>query len=216
MKYYPVFLDLRGRPCLVVGGGTVAERKAVSLLDAGADLTIVSPSLTPALRELVHRNKVRHRPKVFEEPDLTRFFLAIAATNNPTVNTTIAAACRARGVLVNVATAPEASAFIVPSVVERGDLMIAVSTCGASPALAKKVREDLEHAYGPEYGVFTEKLALLRQRLLAVVPSETARRQIFQAVVDSDVLDLIRQGAVREADLRIEEVVKSRSGAGGG
>jgi precorrin-2 dehydrogenase/sirohydrochlorin ferrochelatase len=216
MKYYPVFLDLRGRPCLVVGGGTVAERKAVSLLDAGADLTIVSPSLTPVLRELVQRNNIRHRPKVFEEPDLTRFFLAIAATNNPTVNTTIAAACRSRGVLVNVATAPEASAFIVPSVIERGDLVIAVSTCGASPALAKKVRKDLEHAYGPEYGAFTEKLAHLRRRLLAEVPTEAVRRKIFQAVVDSEVLALIRRGAVREADLLIEEIVKGVGGAGGG
>jgi precorrin-2 dehydrogenase/sirohydrochlorin ferrochelatase len=113
---------------------------------------------------------------------------------------------------VNVATSPDESSFIVPSVVERGDLLIAVSTCGDSPALARKVREDLEKAYGAEYGVFLEKMANLRRRLLQEVPDEEVRRKVYQAVVDSDVLSLLRAGQVHEAERRIAEVAKAITG----
>ena len=212
MNYYPAFLDLRGRPCLLIGGGTVAERKAASLIDAGASLTVVSPSLTPSLQELASRNSIRHRQKHFDESDLAGVFLTIAATDDPEVNRAAAAACRSRGILANVATEPEAGSFIVPSVVERGDLLIAVSTSGASPALARKVRADLERMYGPEYGVLLEKMAVLRQRLLREVPDEAVRREAFRAIVDSDVLDLLREGAGDRADRRIAEIVRTAAG----
>jgi precorrin-2 dehydrogenase/sirohydrochlorin ferrochelatase len=162
VRFYPAFLDLRERPCLVVGGGTIAERKAVALFDAGADLTVVSPSLTPALETLSHKNKISYRPKSFEERDVNGMYLAVAATNDPGVNSAVARACRQRGILVNAASPPEESTFIVPSVVDRGDLLIAVSTSGNSPALSRKVREDLERTYGSEYAVFLEKMALAR------------------------------------------------------
>jgi precorrin-2 dehydrogenase/sirohydrochlorin ferrochelatase len=113
---------------------------------------------------------------------------------------------------VNVATAPEAGSFIVPSVVARGDLLIAVSTCGGSPALSRKVREELERSYGPEYGVFLRKMAVVRQRMLREVQDEAVRRETFRAIVDSDVLGLLREGAVDRADRRIEEIVKSVTG----
>jgi precorrin-2 dehydrogenase/sirohydrochlorin ferrochelatase len=188
----------------------VAERKARSLFDAGADLTVVSPVLiTPALRELAHKNKIMHRAKRYDEHDLTGMYLVVAATGDPAVNAAAAADCRRRGILVNAATAPDDSTFIVPSVVERGDLLIAVSTCGGSPALSRKVREELERAYGPEYGLFLEKMALLRRKLLHDVADETVRRKVFQALVESDVLYLLKDGAVHEADLRIAEIVKA-------
>lgn len=212
MKYYPVLLDLRGRPCLVVGGGGVAERKAIALFDAGADLTIVSPSLTPALEALSHKHKIVHRQERFDEHDLVGMYLVIAATNDAAVNTSVAHACRQRGILINAATPPEESTFIVPSVVERGDLLIAVSTCGSSPALAHKVREDLERAYGPEYAAFLERMGLLRRKLLHEVADEAVRRRVFQAVVDSDVLSLLKAGAVHEADRRIAEIAKTVAG----
>jgi precorrin-2 dehydrogenase/sirohydrochlorin ferrochelatase len=214
VKYYPAFLDLRERPCLVAGGGAVAERKAIALFDAGADLTIVSTSLTPRLENLAHRNKILYRPKTYSDDDLAGMFLAVAATNDPAVNVAIGRACRQRGILVNVVTAPEESSFIVPSLVERGDLLIAVSTCGSSPALSRRVRENLEKDYGPEYGLFLEKMALLRRRLLREVPDDSVRRKVFQAVVDSDVLYLLKAGAGHEADLRIEEILKALAGAG--
>ncbi|MHB8845397.1 MAG: precorrin-2 dehydrogenase/sirohydrochlorin ferrochelatase family protein [Nitrospirota bacterium] len=211
MKYYPVFLDVRGRRCTVVGGGQVAERKAVSLFDAGADLAVISPSLTPALAELAGKGKITHHSKQFDETDLAGAYLVIAATNDAAVNEAVARACRKAGILVNAATSPDEGTFVVPSVVERGDLLIAISTCGDSPALARKVREDLERSYGPEYGVFLEKMALLRRRLLHGV-SEEMRRKIYQAVVDSDVLYLLKAGQAHEADHRIAEIVHAVSG----
>lgn len=212
MRYYPILLDLRERPCLVVGGGAVAERKAISLFDAAADLTVVSPALTPALENLAHKNKIVHRRKPFDEHDLMGMYLVIAATDDPAVNAAVARACRQKNILVNVASPPEESSFIVPSVVERGDLLLAVSTCGSSPALAKQVRLDLERTYGPEYGMFLEKMSLLRRRLLHEVADEEVRRKVFQAVVESDVLYLLKGGAAHEADLRIAEIVKAVAG----
>ncbi len=212
MRYYPVYLDLRGRTCVVVGGGEVAERKSGSLIIAGAHLVVVSPDLTHSLQDLAEQGKLIHRKKNFEANDLRGAFLAVAATDDPVVNGAVAEACREEGVLVNVATSPEAGTFIVPSVVERGDLLIAVSTCGDSPALARRVRQDLEKSYGPEYGVFLEKMSVLRRRLMAEVADEGARRKIYQAVVDSDVLSLLKGGAVQDADRRIAEIVKAVAG----
>jgi len=212
MKYYPAFLDLRDRPCLVVGGGPVAERKAIVLFDAGADLSVVSPTLTPHLLELADKGKITYHPRNFNEHDLTGMFLAVAATDDDAVNDAVAHACRKAGILVNVATSPDESTFIVPSVVERGDLLIAISTCGDSPALARRVREELERTYGAEYGVFLEKMALLRRRLLQDMPNEEVRRKVFQALVDADILYLLRAGQVHEADQRILDVVKTVAG----
>lgn len=212
MKYYPAYLDVRERPCVVVGGGRIAERKAVALFDAGADLAIVSPSLTPVLAELAGKGKITHHPKAFTEQDITGAYLVIAATNDAAVNEAVARACRKHGILVNAATSPDEGTFVVPSVVERGDLLIAISTCGDSPALARKVREELERAYGPEYAVFLEKMAGLRRRLMQTVPDENVRRTVYQAVVDSDVVYLLKAGQAREADLRIAEIVKTVAG----
>jgi len=206
MKYYPAYLDLRERPCVVIGGGAVAERKALALLEAGAAVTIISPMLTPKLHDLSESGKITHLQKQYEGKDLSDAFLVIAATDSAEVNTLVAAACRKKHVLVNVAVPPEESSFIVPSVVERGDLLIAISTSGTSPALAKKVRQDVEQRYGAEYELFLSKLSAIRKRVLEEVPDESKRRQVFQAIVDSDVIDLIRQGKTHAAELRMAEI----------
>lgn len=206
MKYYPAYLDLRDRPCMVIGGGTVAERKTLALLEAGAEVTIISPALTPKLSELSDTGKITHLRKQYEEEDLSGEFLVIAATPSREVNTLVAAACRKKRMLVNAAVPPEASSFIVPSVVERGDLLIAISTSGASPALAKKIRQDIEQRYGAEYELFLEKLSAIRPRVIEEVPDEKQRRQVFQALVDSDVIDLFRQGKPHAAELRMAEI----------
>ena len=206
MKYYPVYLDLRDRPCVVIGGGTVAERKTLALLEAGAEVTIISPALTPKLHEFSDAGKITHLQKQYEEKDLSGEFLVIAATPSVEVNTLVARACRKRHVLINVAVPPEESSFIVPSVVERGDLMIAISTSGASPALAKKIRQDLEQRYGGEYGLFLDKMSAIRNRVREEIPDGQKRHEVFQALVDSDVIDLFRQGKTREAELRMAEI----------
>jgi len=206
MKYYPVFLDLRRRSCLVIGGGSVAERKTLSLLEAGADVTVVSPALTAKLQNLSSAGKITHRKKHFDENDVAGAFLVFAATDSPEANTSAAQLCRKKKLLVNVASPPGESSFIVPSVVERGDLLIAVSTSGASPALSKKVRQELEKTYGPEYEQLLTWLSAIRKRLLDEVPDETERKKIFQTIVDSDVLDLLRQGKTYTAGQRMADI----------
>ncbi|HUI46239.1 MAG TPA: bifunctional precorrin-2 dehydrogenase/sirohydrochlorin ferrochelatase [Nitrospirota bacterium] len=206
MKFYPAYLDLRGRSCLIIGGGSVAERKTLSLLEAGADITIISPLLSPKLTELSTSGKIAYRQKIFENEDISGEFLVIAATGSPEVNIGVARACKERHVLVNVAVPPEESTFIVPSVVERGDLLIAISTSGASPGLSKKVRQELEKIYGPEYGLFLDKLAVIRKRVLNEVTNEQERRRIFQAILDSDAIGLLRQGKDHEAEVRMIEM----------
>jgi precorrin-2 dehydrogenase/sirohydrochlorin ferrochelatase len=206
MKYYPVYLDLRKRPSVVIGGGRVAERKILSLLEAGAAVTVVSPLLTPKLAELAAAGKIVHREKKFEDTDITGAYLVVAATDSEEINRTVGRICRNRQVLVNVAAPPEESTFIVPSLVDRGELLIAISTCGASPALSRKIRQELEERYGPEYDLFLEKMAMLRRRLAGEVRDVAARRSFFKALVDSDVLELLRQGRQREADRRIAEL----------
>jgi precorrin-2 dehydrogenase/sirohydrochlorin ferrochelatase len=206
MKYYPAYLDLRKRPCLVIGGGAVAERKTLSLIEAGADITVISPTLTPKLHALSASGAITHLTKNFEEKDVAGAFLVIAATDSPAVNSRAALVCGKKQVLVNVAVPPEQGSFIVPSVVERGELLIAVSTSGASPALSKKIRRELEEKYGPEYGLFLGKLSVMRTRILEEVPDEHSRKKVFQAIVDSDVLDLLRQGNTHEAEQRIAKL----------
>ena len=206
MKYYPAYLDLRERPCLIIGGGAVAERKTLALLEAGAVVTIISPMLTSKLHELSDSGKITYLQKQYEDQDLSGAFLVIAATDSAEVNTLVASACRKKQVLVNVAAPPEVSSFIVPSVVERGDLLIAISTSGASPALSRKIRQDIEQRYGTEYEVLLEKLSAIRKRVLEEIPDESRRRQVFQAIVDSDIIDLIRQGKTHAAELRMAEI----------
>lgn len=206
MRYYPVYLDLRERLCVVVGGGRVAERKALSLLEAGADVLVVSPSLTPKLQTLSSSGKINHQSRQFEEADLRGAYLVIAATNVPDLNGRIGRLCKKTNILVNVAAPPEESSFIVPSVVDRGELLIAISSCGASPALAKKIRQELETAYGPEYETFLQKMELVRTRMMEETADEAARRQVFAALVDSDILALLKQGRTHEADHRIAEI----------
>jgi len=206
MKFYPAYLDLRGRSCLIIGGGSVAERKALSLLEAGADVTVVSPLLSAKLTDLSISGKITHRQKIFEKEDIAGEFLVIAASGSPEVNISVARTCKERRVLVNVAVPPEESTFIVPSVVERGDLLIAISTSGASPGLSKRVRQELEKIYGPEYGLFLDKLAIIRKRVLNEVTNEQERCRIFQAILDSDAIGLLRQGKDHEAEVRMIEM----------
>jgi precorrin-2 dehydrogenase/sirohydrochlorin ferrochelatase len=206
MKYYPAFLDLRERSCVVVGGGRVAERKALSLLEAGANVTIVSPSLTHKLQELSSSGKINHLAKTFENEDIAGAALVIAATGLREVNAEIGRLCKKRQVLVNVVAPPGESSFIVPSVVDRGALLIAISTSGESPALSKRIRLELEKTFGPEYDLFLQRMSLLRSRLMSQIEDEAERNRVFQVVANSDVLDLFREGKLHEADHRISEL----------
>jgi precorrin-2 dehydrogenase/sirohydrochlorin ferrochelatase len=173
--YYPAFLDLRGRRCLVVGGGAVAERKVGALLDAGARVVIVSPTLTSRLRALVSDGTVEHRARSFRCHDTAGCALVVAATGEGAVDDAVAAAARRVRALVNVVDRPAACDFILPSVLRRGDLQIAVSTGGKSPALAREIRRRLEVQIDDEYGELVTRVGNARARLRARRLAPTAR-----------------------------------------
>jgi precorrin-2 dehydrogenase/sirohydrochlorin ferrochelatase len=165
--YYPAFLDVRGRRCLVVGGGVVAERKVTGLLDAGARVRVVSPTLTPALAALSGTGIVEHRARPFRRRDVRGRAVVVAATGLAAVDNAVAGAARRARALVNVVDRPAACDFILPSVLRRGDLQIAVSTGGQSPALAREIRRRLETEIGDDYADLVARVGASRVRLRA-------------------------------------------------
>lgn len=194
MRYYPLFLDIAGRKCVVVGGGSVAERKVKRLLACGARVEVVGKSLTPLLAAWKEEEKVVYRNAEYGDSSLADAFLVIGATDDEAVNGRIAADARALGIPVNIVDDPAACNFMLPSIVERGDLSIAVSTGGRSPALAKKIRKELEALYGPEYEILLEILGKLRGKVIAGGRPSDENRELFEAVVSSEILDHIRAG----------------------
>lgn len=165
MKYYPVFLDISDKKCMVVGGGDVAARKVARLLACGAKIFVVSPELTPELTELKARNVIEHVAARYDIQYLEGAVLIIGATDDDKTNAAISSDARRLGIPVNIVDDPQKCDFILPSVVERGDLAIAVSTGGNSPALARRLREELETVYGEEYGILLSLLGQLREKM---------------------------------------------------
>jgi len=188
--YFPAFLDLRGRCCLVVGGGAVAERKTRDLLACGATITVVSPDLTPGLAELALAGHVAHRSRRFRRWDTRGCAVVIAATGEPAVDAAVAAEARRRHALVNVVDDPARCDFIVPSVLRRGQLQIAVSTGGRSPALARDIRRGLEPLFSAELGTVIEEAGRRRSRARAAAPSPQARLAAGERVAASALIAL--------------------------
>lgn len=197
MPYYPIFLDMNNQKVLVVGGGTVAERKIQNLLRYGCQIYVVSPHLTPHLNQLVADKKIHHIPHEALGKALDEAFMVIAATDDPEVNSHIASQAKERGLLTNAVDQPGDCNFIMPSIVQRGDLQIAISTAGKSPALAKKIRKEMEVTFGPEYASLIELMGLLRAKLLARGNLSSENRVMFEKLVNSDLLELIKKGDVR-------------------
>jgi len=193
MPYYPIFLDLKDQKILVVGGGKVAERKIKNLLAYGCRIYIISTHFTPELKQLVSENKVEDIPYESLETLMDDAFMIIAATDDPKANTEIALQARKRGVLVNAVDQPRDCNFIMPSIVRQGDLQIAISTAGKSPALAKKIRKGMDKMFGPEYGSLVELLGLIRIKLLSLGQVSSKNKTIFQKLVDSDLLEMIKK-----------------------
>ena len=166
MSYYPIFLDLRGRPCLVVGGGAIATRKVEGLLQAAASVTVISPEITEVIRNYADAGELRHIKRPYRHGDLGGYFLAYAATGVAEVDALMAAEASMAGVLLNVVDRPVLCDFITPAVIRRGDISIAISTNGRCPGFAKRVRRELEALIGSEYGAALESVAAQREKLL--------------------------------------------------
>lgn len=192
MPYYPVFLDLTGKRVLVVGGGTVAERKVETLLEFGGEVSVIARELTPALACHVESERIRYEGREFEEGFLRDVFLVIAATDDPLLNRRVSRSARGRGILVNVVDQPKDCTFILPATLRRGELVIAVSTSGKIPALARKVREELEEVFGSEYESLLILLGEVRKEILSRGLSSEENGKVLRRLVDSGLLPAIR------------------------
>jgi len=193
MAYYPILMDLEGKRVLVVGGGGVAERKVRTLLEFGAEVDVVSRELSPSLEALAAEGHVRHVGREFEPAHLEGAVLVVAATDDAGANRRVSAACRKQGVPVNAVDQPADCTFIVPAVVRRGDLLLAVSTSGRSPALARAVREELETRFGPEYADFLALMGSVREEVIARGEDQKANQAVFEALVRSGLLEAVRE-----------------------
>jgi len=215
-RYYPVYLDIEGRKCVVVGGGTVAARKAKSLTDAGAEVKLVSPKFCRPLLDQAKKGRVRLSRKRFEARDLDGAFLAIACSNDRKVNDRVHEAAKRRGALVNVVDSPEQCDFIVPSVVSRGALTIAISTSAVSPALARRIREELEKRYGSNYATFLALMEKSRPKILGKVKKQPERKKIFEALTRPRFVSEFVSKAKREAEALFREKLKQLLSSGEG
>lgn len=209
MKYYPIYLDLKDRAVLVVGGGAIAESKAEQLIEAGARVRVVSPELTGRLREWAQKGVIAHRLGTFDESDLGGVVLVISATDSQTVNQKVAHAAARRGLLCNVVDQPALCSFITPALITRGDLQISVSSGGGSPSLVQRVKREVAALVGEEYGALLELAAEMRAEAKRRVPDFEQRRALLHAFVESEALDLLRAGQPEEARRIARELLKT-------
>lgn len=188
--FYPVVLQLKGKRCVVIGGGTIAQRKLLGLLEAGADeVWVISPSFTQVINELAAAGKIRSRQKEYSASDIHGAWLVFAATDNKQVNEAVAADGVRLGIWVNAADESKSSSFISPSVVRRGDLLLSVTASGASPALSQQIKQELAARYGPEYEQMVMQLRRLRDHVRITISDEQKRKTILKLAAD-EVLQL--------------------------
>jgi precorrin-2 dehydrogenase/sirohydrochlorin ferrochelatase len=199
MQTYPLFAIITGKPVLVVGGGAVGERKVQDLTAAGGRVTVVSREFTPKLKEMAARGEITAICGDFTPEQVTGMALVVGATDDPAVNVAVSRAAQAANIWVNIVDAPELCTFIVPAQVKRGELTIAISTGGASPALARRLRETLEHAVGPEYGPYLDLLRAVREGLLAVRRGHPDNTSLFLKLVDSPLKEAVARGDLEAA-----------------
>lgn len=208
MKYYPAFIDLRNKSVVVIGGGSVAERKVRSLIKAKAHVRVISPEITKGLAKLRDREVLKHTKRTYTRGDLSKAFIVIAATASPKVNKKIAdeATC-----LVNVINIPSEGNFIVPSLVRQGALTIAISTEGASPAVSKAIRKEIEGLYGKEYGHYLKFVEKVRQKTLTKIKDTRKRKKILNFLASEEILDSLRKKGFNETAAEISTYLAKQS-----
>ncbi len=206
-KYYPAFLNIAGKLCVVVGGGAVAVRKVDALLDCGAVVRVVSPKLLPKLQALARTGRLEHLPREYSEDVLAGAFLVIAAASPAEVNRRVAIHCAEKGIPVNVVDAPHLGSFIVPAKIARGPLTLAISTGGAAPALARRLCRQLEEVFDETYGVWLEELAAARARVLTEVADQKRRKAILTALSDEKLLSLLRREGRESLQKSIDQII---------
>lgn len=207
MRYYPIYLDVQNRNCLVVGGGSVGARKVSTLLDCGASVTVVSPRINAKLNELSTKATLIIKKKPFQFSDLKDKFLVIGATDNQELNQQIHTEAERLGILCNIADQPEACNFILPSIVKKGDLVIAISTSGKSPAFAKKLRKDFEKQFGNEYAAFLEVMGAIRKKLMVKDHKPEVHKPLFEQLINKGLVEMIKDRRNKDINLLLHEIL---------
>jgi precorrin-2 dehydrogenase/sirohydrochlorin ferrochelatase len=207
MRYYPANLDVRDRECLVVGGGSVGERKVKTLLECGARVTVVTTLATKSLQDLASKGRIKLETREYEPSDMEGKFLVIGATDNEAVNEKVSRDAAERNLLCNIADRPASCTFVLPAIVQQGDLLIAISTSNKSPAVARRIRETLEKQFGPEYHALLNLMGAIRQKLLAQGKSPEAHKRKFEQLLDGGLLEKVRENRVQEIDELLKEVL---------
>lgn len=200
MRYYPVFINLNGKKAVVIGGGHIAERKVNTLLECGAVVTVVAPDVTDGLRSLARDGRIELISRRYVTGDLEGAFCTYASTDDNAVNTAVYEEASRNSQLCNVVDVPALCNFIVPSIVDRGDLCIAVSSSGNSPALAKRLKAMLNEEFGDEWKALNDLLGRLRPEVKRRYPEESPRNDVLERMLDAGILDLLRQGRQLEAE----------------
>ncbi len=207
-RYYPIFINLQAQPVVVVGGGHVAGRKVETLLEYGASVRIVAPQLSPELQALVSEGRCRWEAREYQSGDLEDAVLVFSCTEHEAVNALVAKEARQAGRAVNVVDDPEKCSFIVPAILRRGELSIAVSTGGSSPLVAKQIRRELEGIYGEEMAAYLALLRDWRQEVKMHLPLK-ARAAFWARVTDGEVRQLILEKRMNEAKEVVEQCFRS-------
>ena len=205
--YYPAILDIAGRRALVVGAGNVGEGKIAGLMSAGAHVRVVSLTATPQVKRWAGEGKIALELRPYASSDLDGCFLVIAATEDNDTNVSVFEEAERRQMLCNVVDVTHLCNFILPSIVRHGDLAIAVSTGGASPALARRIRLSLGECYGDEYAVALKLLGALREELKAAYPAPDERKVIFERMVYSDFMNMVRRGDVDAIEAWVQRCI---------
>lgn len=193
MPYYPVFVELEGKKIVVIGGGNVAQRKISTFLEYGAKVSIVAQEVTPRLRRYIDEGSIEFLGNRFSREKLEGALLVIAATDDPEVNREVSIASREMGILVNAVDQPSDCSFIVPSIVRRGDLVLAISTSGKSPAFAKKLRKEIEKSFGSHYESYLNLMGRLRAEILEKGLDNDKRKRIFDRLVESSIMEAVEK-----------------------
>jgi precorrin-2 dehydrogenase/sirohydrochlorin ferrochelatase len=196
-------LDIKGKKCVVIGGGDVAARKAERLLDCGAKVLVISPKLAPELAELTERNLISHIAAQYSDNLIDGAALVIGATDDEKTNTQISLDARGKGIPVNIVDDPRNCDFILPSLMQRGDLAIAIGTGGKSPALARHLREELESKYGKEYEIFLNILGDLRVKM---TKNEGRGKDWFNSMLAAGILDSIKDKDAKKAQAIVKKI----------
>ena len=205
MAFYPINLNIAGQLCVVIGGGGVATRKITSLLLCDARVRVISPEISPEIKQLLDKNNLEWISRIYMTGDLQEAILAFALTDNPEVQRQIATEAKEQGIPVNIADNPGACTFQTAATIRRGELLITISTGGGSPALAATIRKEMELHYGPEYGDLVKLLTEIRQLTVGQGSSQEKHKLLFERIIQTNILSLLKK---KEWQLLQEQLYK--------